>query len=472
MIPSVMASNRVVNRRGLAGLLAVGLLSACLSGSGAKGGAGGSGPAGSSAGTGGAGGLAGGAGVATVAVTPVGTATGTPSQMLVPAAGGTVTSVDGKLKIDVPAGALAADQMLMIQPITSKAPGGVGPAYRLQPDGQTFAVPVTLTFTYDAADLAGSVALAWRIAYQDAMGRWNSVTNVVRDDAAMTVSVQTSHFSDWSKLLALRLTPERAAVKAGDVVPLAALACEVSMTTMGDDPLAELLDTCEPDPKLSSLSGWAANEIPDGDAANGTIASSSVISANYTAPATAPTPNPVRVSVNALDTSGHTTVLASEITWLGDNDHPSYKGNVTSTKTVADLGFVTTTTADVTFVWDIVNGWYNVGEGTMSAIRDLNSKGCVGHWTYQGDLVARDGQILVNSGTYLAEGSKMGDLVGTNGCGGASEASTVTDDIQWWPPSLELFFVKPDGSLEDGFDEVNAQTGVENKAQWLFVRVP
>jgi len=133
---------------------------------------------------------------------------------------------------------------------------------------------------------------------------------------------------------------------------------------------------------------------------------------------------------------------------------------------------VTTTTADVTFVWDVVHTWYNVSRGTLYVVRDLNSGGCTGHWTYQGDLVPMDGQLLINSGTYLGEGSKMVDIVGQITCGSAPEASTVTDDIKWWPSAIELFFVQPDGSLQDSFHETNPDTGIEVRADWLFVRAP
>jgi hypothetical protein len=83
-----------------------------------------------------------------VAVTPPGEVRGKPVQVMIPAAGGILISPDGILTIEVPAGALASAQTLTIQPITNQAPGGLGAAYRLGPEGQTFAVPVTLTFTY------------------------------------------------------------------------------------------------------------------------------------------------------------------------------------------------------------------------------------------------------------------------------------------------------------------------------------
>jgi hypothetical protein len=459
-----------MNKRALVGLCSLWLSLGCSSTSGSGPDAASLGGSGGSGG-GGAGGHTGGYAGVGVAVTPAGALDGAATQTLVSPAGGTVVSADGKLKLEVPAGALAAAQMLSVAPIKNLAPGGVGPAYRLTPDGQTFSVPVNLVFAYDDADVGSSEALAWRIAYQDAMGRWNSLKSVTLDVGAKTVTVQTSHFTDWAKVLAWRLDPKTATVHAGDGVELAVVACDVS-TTVGADPLAALLDTCQPDPALFSVSGWAVNDIAGGDADVGTVVASSPGTGHYTAPAAAPTPNPVRVTATSVDVAGRMTKLASEILWVGDKDHPSYMGTVTSTTTEPG-GLTITTSADATFVWDIVNGWYIPGSGMMTATWDIVAATCHTHGVFQGPLGGRDGQIIVNSGIYLPEGQKMGDYVGTATCAaGAPEPFTRSDDINWWPSPLDLLFVKPDGSLEDSFDETNADTGKEVKAQWRFVKAP
>ncbi|MDB4982422.1 MAG: Phosphoribosylglycinamide synthetase, N-domain protein, partial [Myxococcales bacterium] len=419
-----------------------------------------------------AGGTAGGFAPVGIAVTPVGATVGKPTATLVPPTGGTVTSPDGKLTISVPAGALAAAQMLSIQPIKNTSPGGVGPGYRLQPDGQTFTAPVTLTFSYDATDVLGAAPTALRIAYQDAKGRWNSIKSVTLDDAAKTLTVQTLHFSDWSKGLAWRLDPETATVRAGDKVELTVVGCDVS-TTAGDDALAGLVDTCQPAPTLLTVSGWAANAIPGGDDAVGTIVSTGPGTAEYTAPAVVPTPNPVPVTANAVDGAGHTTKVVSEMLWVSDKDHPSYRGTVTSTDTDPALGLVITTTARATMVWDIVNGWYVPGEGTLTATWDINAPPCHTHGTFTGNLGPMDGQLIVQAGVYVPEGAKMGDYVGTSACGGgAPEPFTQSENIKWWPAPIDLLFVKPDGSLEDSFTETNMDTNQVLQAQWLFIKVP
>ena len=59
-------------------------------------------------------------------------------------------------QIDVPAGALASDTDITIQPITNTAWGGIGNGYRLTPDGLTFTQPVDLVFDVAPETLAGN----------------------------------------------------------------------------------------------------------------------------------------------------------------------------------------------------------------------------------------------------------------------------------------------------------------------------
>lgn len=107
-------------------------------------------------------------------------------------AGGTLAT--GRLTVFVPPGAFAASVQVTARPIVNTAPSGLGPAYRLAPEGQRFVKPVTLTFRADG--LASVESLA--IAYQDARGYWARAPGVLRNRAAGLVSVATTHFSDWA----------------------------------------------------------------------------------------------------------------------------------------------------------------------------------------------------------------------------------------------------------------------------------
>lgn len=71
------------------------------------------------------------------------TPVGEPASATVGAAGGTLTSTDGRLTLTIPPGALSADAAIEIQEIEWEG----GRAWSLRPDGLAFATPVTATIT-------------------------------------------------------------------------------------------------------------------------------------------------------------------------------------------------------------------------------------------------------------------------------------------------------------------------------------
>jgi hypothetical protein len=127
----------------------------------------------------------------------VGSPRGAPQSLLVDAAAGgelVATSLSGTatLTVTVPPAALAVSTDITVTEITNTAPGGVGSAWRIGPEGLQFAAPVTLTFRPGVAvDSLG-------VSSQAMGGYWLRRRDVTRDTQAGTVSVATDHFSDWS----------------------------------------------------------------------------------------------------------------------------------------------------------------------------------------------------------------------------------------------------------------------------------
>lgn len=145
------------------------------------------------------------------AVTPKGSPLGSVFTRVIGAAGGVVQSPDGQISIDIPAGALNANTTIGIQTITNQAPLGTGYGYRLTPEGTVFAKPVKITMKYGEGVAAPFV---W-VVTQKSDGTWLGNLNSEPDEATRTVSVQTTHFSDWAvgRLIDLRLSPEKATLK-------------------------------------------------------------------------------------------------------------------------------------------------------------------------------------------------------------------------------------------------------------------
>ncbi len=129
--------------------------------------------------------------------------------------GGTLTSPDGKLTLTVQQNALTETLSFSIQPIINKAAGGLGLAYRLEPNGKTFTTPLEISVRYDDHDIDGTVPEALSLAYQDQQGVWHAQKSAKLDQAAKTLSVATTHFTDFAFLARFRLSPVEAKLHPG-----------------------------------------------------------------------------------------------------------------------------------------------------------------------------------------------------------------------------------------------------------------
>jgi hypothetical protein len=226
-------------------------------------------------------------------VTPVGTPEGTAVSASIGPAGGTLVSSDQRLLVVIPAGALSTAQTIQVQPITNKAPGGKGTAFRITPHGQQFTKPVTITYHYTDRDLEGTFADALGIAYQTEKGNWKLSGKVTRDAAAKTVSVQTTHFSDWSFFTAITLDPPYKVLDPGKNMQLAVrsvLPDELLLVPIGEE--AQELELINPEHLLDSkfIGKWELKGEGDIQATGST--------GKYFAPSQIPSQNPVRIEVS------------------------------------------------------------------------------------------------------------------------------------------------------------------------------
>jgi hypothetical protein len=128
--------------------------------------------------------------------------TGNPSSGTAPekdtigTSGGTVTTSDEAVSVQVPAGALAKDVTITVAPTDPPASGAVGPVYEIGPSGTVFATPVTLTLSYAALDLGKMDETSLRLAtYGDA--GWQILAGAAVDRDLKTVSGITSHLSPY-----------------------------------------------------------------------------------------------------------------------------------------------------------------------------------------------------------------------------------------------------------------------------------
>jgi len=249
--------------------------------------------------------------------TAVGTNFGSASTGTIGATGGTLSSLDSGLTVSIPAGALTKDTIIGIQPITNNAHGKLGIAYRMTPDGLKFSNPVSLTLKYDDAELNGTSADALGVAFQTADGYWQWVSDPVIDTTAKTITVTTSHFSDFSGVKGFVIDPASKTILANTSVTLSVWSC---YDPGGDPPeIRGYGYVCEPATTESgspvrnaTVSEWSVNGIPGGNETVGSVISLAEV-ASYSAPWTKPTPATVNVTAR-VSAGGKTTLATSQIT--------------------------------------------------------------------------------------------------------------------------------------------------------------
>lgn len=255
--------------------------------------------------------------------TPVGDDDGDAVSIAIGPDGGTLTSADGMLRVDVPRGALDSERVLSIRPITNHAHGKIGRAYRLSPDGVTFSVPVRLAFTYTPDEIAGTAPELLRVASQTDTGHWSLHDDVTLDADASTVAAHVRHFSDWSLVTGALLSPGSAIAKPGESIALSVIVCE--RAPPDDDFLAPLIAACRPSEVFSGLvRNWAVNGRVGGDGSVGTVTIEEDRKARYTAPQTVPSPNPVAVSTEYTALDGAIVTLVANVTVQAG---PCFKSN-------------------------------------------------------------------------------------------------------------------------------------------------
>src|SRR6185295_11488854 len=98
--------------------------------------------------------------------TAVGVPVGPATKKSIGPQGGSMASSDGRVTLTVPPNDLSGPVEFVITPITNQAPGGLGNAYRFEPNGQKFATPVEISFKYTAQELEDTIPEALMAAFQ------------------------------------------------------------------------------------------------------------------------------------------------------------------------------------------------------------------------------------------------------------------------------------------------------------------
>lgn len=241
-------------------------------------------------------------------VSPQGISTGPIVTKEIGPEGGEFTLPDQSVSISIPAGALSGKTIIGIEPVTNTNVAGLGRSYRLTPHGIQFAKPVSVTMSYAGYQDSVSMPEALALSYQKEDGIWYCMGSSEVDQAARTITVKTTHFSTWSGMNWIMLTPRQASVPLkGEVALMAKVFIPVHGDILQEPQYNEdgyPVGDPQPLPERFILSWHHAGP--------GTLVSTSN-EAEYVAPASIAAPTTVAVSCELRSRNGLKYLLISNI---------------------------------------------------------------------------------------------------------------------------------------------------------------
>lgn len=217
-------------------------------------------------------------------ITEKGQPEGIAENYYVNSSGADIVAMDGAIRIKIPAGAVNAATNITIQAINNTNTAGFGKAWRITPHLE-FNKPVELSLQYDELP-ENTIPEAVGLAYQAEDNSWKGLSGTI-DTIGRTVTVSTTHFSDWSLFKAFEITPPTGIVPPGGSLELTVinnLLDELDIPVPGQEkPLS-----APHSPTSALIKGWTV-------AGSGSISGSGA-EVMYHAPSTIPNKNPVAVT--------------------------------------------------------------------------------------------------------------------------------------------------------------------------------
>ncbi|RYF26781.1 MAG: hypothetical protein EOO42_00565 [Flavobacteriales bacterium] len=128
---------------------------------------------------------------------PLGNTMGDKTTKAIGVEGGSLTSKDGTIKIEIPAGALDATIMFSIQEVENVLKNRAK-SFRLLPENIIFKKPISLTYSYGNLSIDGLNPDFLFLAYQDKDGHFYSANKTKGRQQTQTLFVQTTRFGDWT----------------------------------------------------------------------------------------------------------------------------------------------------------------------------------------------------------------------------------------------------------------------------------
>ena len=217
--------------------------------------------------------------------TAIGAADGKLVAIKIGPSGGKIISVDGRVELIFPEGALKETTSISIQPIVNLVPNGSGKAYRFEPSGIRFNKPVELIFHYSKEDEATCPPLLMFMALQSDNGKWEYMDYEDWDSTNRTLKGSLLHFSQMVNGNQVRLSEEEVTLKVGKKHNFKLFIVNPPDPAPGSPDEDELFALPNIAPLGNELTQWKVNGYVGGSAKFGWIkALKDPATARYTAP--------------------------------------------------------------------------------------------------------------------------------------------------------------------------------------------
>ena len=203
--------------------------------------------------------------------------------------GGQIVSEDGRVELIFPAGALAKNTIISIQPRTNPAPNGVGQSYWFEPSGIQFQKPVQINFRYTDEESEICPADWMSLGIQDHKGKWTFIDYESFDTVSKTLKGFIHHFSGVSNIDDVRIVPDKRIIRINEktmimVIDMASISPDGTHYSDTSYSAASI--------PLNNSVLWYANGVLRGNDQTGRISGgelvytsdSKIIVATYTAP--------------------------------------------------------------------------------------------------------------------------------------------------------------------------------------------
>lgn len=252
----------------------------------------------------------------------------TPGGDVVGPAGGVLTFDGGAVRLSFPPGAVSSETTIEVTAVSRTGHELLvpGTAYEFDPDGLSFAAPVTLTLTFDPSNLPAGVRPDEVRVHREVGGQWLPVAGSTASAAGSTASAPLQGFSVYGLLglgvSSVTVAPDPVQLGVGESVQLTATAAASGGMVLPDRPVSwatgnDAVATVDPSGLVSAVGGGetAVTATVEGVAGQSSVFVGSTVDRVDVAPGAVEVTVGQTVQLTATPRAADGTPLGTDVDW-------------------------------------------------------------------------------------------------------------------------------------------------------------